>query len=477
MGFTTQIFTFLFLPLSALIYFPTYFLSNKIKVLRKIRVTDLVLIALSLGFYAWACFDDIFRLGFYIVAVWLMGFILSKTRASGKKTALVLMLVFCGVLAVVLFLAKYLGFAADIVNFILGTSLKPKSVMAILGISFVTFSAVSYIVDIYKGKAEAGNIIDAALYLTFFPKVVSGPIVLYRDFKPQKPEVNLNNLSEGIIRVMFGFAKKVILADTFGFVLSKAAYAVDVPTAWGMGLLYMLQIYYDFSGYSDIALGLSKMLGYDFAENFNFPYLSTSITEFWRRWHVSLGRWFREYIYFPLGGSRCSKGRIVFNISVVFLLTGIWHGAGLTYIIWGMINGLCNIIEKLISDKNIYQKTPKFVKWLLTMGVTFVCWQFFRSPNVFTAGRHLLSMFGLMNYSSVVYTWRYYFDAQIIIFALIGMLGATVFGLPKVQERYKGLVATKTGYSVRMVVAAVLFVLVIIFMINSSYSPFLYFQY
>lgn len=477
MGFTTQIFTFAFLPLATLIYFPTYFLSEKFRFLKRIRATDIILIALSLVFYGWACFDDIFRLCFYIVAVWIMGIILSKTRENGKKTALVLMLSFCGVLAAVLFVFKYLGFAADIVNFVVGTSLKPKSIMAMLGISFITFSAVSYIVDIYKGKAEAGNLIDAALYLTFFPKVVSGPIVLYRDFKSEKPEVTLTNLSDGITRVMIGFAKKVILADSFGLVLSKAAYAVDVPTAWGMGFLYMLQIYYDFSGYSDIALGLSKMLGYNFAENFNFPYLSTSITEFWRRWHISLGTWFREYIYFPLGGSRCGKGRIIFNISVVFLITGIWHGAGLTYIIWGMINGICNIIEKLISDKKIYIKTPKFIKWFFTMGVTFVCWQFFRAPSIRAAGRYILSMFGLMNFDSIVYTSQYYFDKQIMVFVVIAALGATVFGLPSVQTFYKKCLTTKTGYLINQLIISILFVLAILFMINSTYSPFLYFQY
>lgn len=259
--------------------------------------------------------------------------------------------------------------------------------------------------------------------------------------------------------------------------LSKAAYAVDVPTAWGMGFLYMLQIYYDFSGYSDIAIGVSKMLGYNFAENFNFPYLSTSITEFWRRWHISLGSWFREYIYFPLGGSRCSKGRTLLNIGVVFLLTGIWHGAGLTYIIWGMVNGVCNMAERLLAGKKIYDKTPKLVKWFFTMGVTYVCWQFFRAPNIRAAGRYILSMFGLIEYDSLVYTWQYYFDSQIIVFMVIGFLGATVFGLPKVQKLYNRAVSAPVGYAVNMIVAALLFILAIRFMVNSTYSPFLYFQY
>lgn len=492
MGFTTQIFTFVFLPIVALLYFPIYFLSKKVAFLRKCRATDLLLVGLSLCFYAWSCFDNVFWLCAYVLIVYLLGRILQYIHCcrfalvmrEGKNDteklfpmALIFTLLSCAVIAGILVFMKYTSLTSAVWNFIMKDSVTPKSIMAPLGLSFITFSAVSYIVDIYKGKAKAGSLLDCLLYLSFFPKVVSGPIVLYRDFNPQSPVVTLSGVSEGVTRVMIGFAKKVILADTFGLCISKAGYAMDVPTAVGMGLLYMLQIYYDFSGYSDVALGLSKMIGFDFAENFNFPYLSTSITEFWRRWHISLGRWFREYVYFPLGGSRCSKKRVIINISVVFLLTGIWHGAGWTYMLWGMINGICNIFEKLLAGNKIYEKVPKVVKWFFTMGVTFICWQLFRAPNIRTAARWILSMFGLVKYDSIHYMWQYYFDAQIITFAVIGILGATVFGLPKIQGLYKKAVATKGGYLVNQLVVCALFVLSILFMINSSYSPFLYFQY
>ncbi len=492
MVFTTQLFTFAFLPILILTYYPLYFLQGKLRFLQKVRATDLLIIALSLVFYMWSCFDNVFPFLAYILIVYFMGLTIqySQKRKTGilisqseeGKTkvfpiALLLTLSFCAVVVFILVHFKYLGIVAQLWNFLFIDKITPKTIIAPLGISFITFSAISYIVDIYKGKAQAGSFIDCVLYMSFFAKVVSGPIVLWRDFKNQKPSVSLSRVSEGVIRVMIGFAKKAILADSFGLAVSNAAYALDVPSAWGMAILYMLQIYYDFSGYSDIALGLSKMLGFEFEENFNFPYLSTSITEFWRRWHISLGRWFREYVYFPLGGSKCGKKRTVINIAVVFVLTGIWHGAGWTYMLWGIANGVCNIIEKLISNFKIYEKTPKFIKWLFTMGVTLFCWQLFRASGIKTAGRWIFSMFGLMDYDSITYTWKYYFDTQMIVFAVIGMLFATVFGLPKVQTLYKRVLETKVGYVANLAVTLVLFILAILFMVNSTYSPFLYFQY
>ncbi len=479
MVFTAQIFTFAFLPILLLCYYPVYFLQQKVTFLQKIRAVDWLIIAFSLVFYAWAGVSDVFVLLGYILLVygmgWLIGFV---HRRTDKRTAsLVLTLVFCAVMTAILVYFKYLGMLSDVWNSLTGAAVTPPNVVAILGISFITFSAISYLVDIYKGYAAAGSFVDCLLYLSFFAKVVSGPIVLWRDFKAQRSAVSLTGVSDGISRVMIGFAKKAILADTFGACIAGALPTVDAPTAWGMGLLYMLQIYYDFSGYSDIALGLSKMLGFDFSENFNFPYVSTSITEFWRRWHISLGRWFREYIYFPLGGNRRGKWRTLLNIAVVFVLTGVWHGAGWTYMLWGGINGLCNIIEKLLADNKLYVKTPKVIKWAFTMAVTFFCWELFRAPTFADAWRSISTMFGITRYDSLPYTWQYYFDTQIIVFAVVGIVGATVFGLPRVQAAYGKLVQTKGGYAAVQAVTAVLFVAAVLFMVNSTYSPFLYFQY
>ena len=239
----------------------------------------------------------------------------------------------------------------------------------------------------------------------------------------------------------------------------------------------MLQIYYDFSGYSDIAIGLSDIMGFSVKENFNFPYLSCSITEFWRRWHISLGTWFREYVYFPLGGNRNGDKRTYINIAVVFILTGIWHGAGWTYMLWGVINGLCNIIEKAMADKRSYQKIPRIIKWFATRAITYFAWQLFRASSGMECVRWGAALLGYYNAENIQYTWQYYVDTRLVVQIVAGILGATVLGLPKVQNVVHCLVSAKSGYICKQVIYLVMFVISILFMINSKYSPFIYFQY
>lgn len=488
MPFTTQIFTFAFFPICILGYYLVALLQGKgllSRFLSRIRATDIALIGIGCVFYMWTCFDNIIKFLAYIFVIYILGFLIGRFKRNSLdkaskpysvlKPILIASIVFT-VLVLVYF--KYTGMLADIFNSVFSTSIKPKSVVAPLGISFITFSTISYLVDIYIGKAKVGNFLDCTLYLTFFPKVVSGPIVLWRDFDGQinDRQITLDGISNGVSRIMIGFIKKLILADTFGACIDSAR-IVDTPTAWGIALLYMLQIYYDFSGYSDIAIGLSNMLGFSVKENFNFPYISTSITEFWRRWHISLGTWFREYIYFPLGGSRVKKARTIFNIAVVFVLTGIWHGAGWTYMLWGGINGICNIAEKLLSNVKLYQKTPKIVKWAFTMAVVFFCWELFRFEDFDLCKEWIKTMLGMSDASVIPYGWQYYFDTRIITFAVFGILGSTLFGLPKVQSNYNKFLTTKTGYAIHELVILLLFIVAVLFMVNSSYSPFIYFQY
>ncbi|MBQ6830139.1 MAG: MBOAT family protein [Clostridia bacterium] len=491
MAFTTQTFTFVFFPLCMAMYYVAIALQSKGKIgafLAKCRLRDFALIGIGAVFYAWACFDDLFRFAVYIVIVYVLGLGIEMLRrdphdedGARHNRAGLAVLLFAAVAFVVYVLVhfKYLELLADVWNWFFKDTVKGKTLIAPLGISFITFSAVSYLADIYMGKATAGSLIDCALYMSFFPKVVSGPIVLWRDFKEQVTvrRITLDNVSDGMSRVMIGFAKKLILADTFGACIATASSAVDVPTAWGIGLLYMLQIYYDFSGYSDIALGLSKMMGFSFKENFNFPYLSCSITEFWRRWHISLGTWFREYIYFPLGGSRKGKTRALINVAIVFVLTGIWHGAGWTYMLWGAINGACNIFEKVVGDKKWYQKTPKILKWAATMAVTFFCWELFRFTDFTACKEWFKVMFGVTRFDSIPYSLSYYFDTRMIVLVVVAILGATVFGWPKVQAAYQKFLRKPWGYAVCQLVFVVLFAVAILFMVNSTYSPFIYFQY
>lgn len=497
MGFTTQVFLFVFFPICLL----SYIIVDRISLLKgaerfiqKLRLKDIVLIGFSLGFYMWSSFDNVFRLLFYIVVIYLLGLWINSVKAKGyyltleresaahKRVYLCLLPFVISVTLVTFCLIyfNYSNFLIDGWNKLFGDQIGSKSLLAPLGISFITFSAISYLTDIYRGQATSGSFIDCALYLSFFPKVISGPIVLWKDFQGQMKinSMSLNASMDGINRIMIGFAKKIILADTFGACLAKIPLsAMDQITALGTLILYMLQIYYDFSGYSDIAIGLAKLFGFEFHENFNFPYRSKSISEFWRRWHISLGTWFREYVYIPLGGSRNGQKKTLRNLAVVFALTGIWHGAGWNYVLWGFINGAFAVTERVVQKKKFYIKTPSAVKYAVTMLVVMLFWQLFRFQDLGDVWTVLCSVFRGTPAAELSYTWQYYFDAQIICFAIVGILGSTLLGSPKILGWYHKLSSTKTGYLIQEMGLLLVFVVAILFMVNSTYSPFIYFQY
>lgn len=239
----------------------------------------------------------------------------------------------------------------------------------------------------------------------------------------------------------------------------------------------MLQIYYDFSGYSDIAIGMAKLLGFEFKENFNFPYRSTSISEFWRRWHISLGTWFREYIYIPLGGSRAGKAKTLRNLAIIFALTGFWHGAGWNYILWGVINATFAVTERLVQKKQFYIKTPVFVKYTVTMIVVMMFWQLFRFQNLSDIMAIFTALSGRIPAETIPYTWKYFFDTRIIVLTVTGIAGCTLVGSPKLLALYRILSRTKIGYLIQELILLLMFVIAILFMVNSTYSPFIYFQY
>ncbi len=494
MGFTKQIFLFVFFPGCMLLEALLCWAGHSASWVRKLRLREWTLIAVSLVFYGWACFDDIGRLVCYIFLVYLAGHWLQAWKDRGQYILIhgpgetqkplyfaqlgLILAVTAAVACLVHF--KYSSFLTELGNSLLGTSSPMQKIAAPLGISFITFSAISYLADIYFGKATPGSLTDCALYLSFFPKVISGPIVLWRDFQGQiaVPQHSWALAAAGLNRIMTGFLKKVLLADVFGGCLASiTGQNVDILTAWGGAVLYMLQLYYDFAGYSDIAIGLSNLLGFQCKANFNFPYRSKSIGEFWRRWHISLGTWFRTYVYFPLGGSRVALKQNLRNLAVVFALTGIWHGAGWNYILWGGINGCLVVLERLVRDRPRYQKTPSWVKWVATMAITFFCWELLRFSQLSDALRWIGIMFGVVTFEQVPYGWQYYFDAQILFLAAMGILGSTVFGSERVQAWHKKLTAKPAGYLAQQVVLLVLFAISILFVVNSTYSPFLYFQY
>ena len=508
MGFTTYTFLFVFFPLSVILYYLFNLLSSKgplAEIFRKFRVCDIVLIIISLVFYAFAGIGDMWKLCLYIAIVYGVGWGIQFKRdfknrgynamysydddddddtdedgepKKKKRDWILLGIMTFGVAAAgaVFVYFKCAGFLSKLLTF--DFTAKPESLIAPIGISFITLSTVSYIVDIYRGKAESMNPIDCALYICFFPKVVAGPIVLWRDFKPQcgVRALSVDTLFEGIDKIMIGFAKKILIADTFAVCIANAdASKIDSLTAWGINLLFMFRIYFDFSAYSDIALGLSRIFGFEFEKNFDFPYLATSIGDFWRRWHISLHEWFKEYIYIPMGGNRNGQLRSLLGVLVVFVVSGIWHGAGWTFLVWALINCGFRVLEKLMENSGFYNAIPSFFKWLITMVIVYLCWIIFRFADFSQMVEWFKLMFGITSNESVPFGFLHYFDWQIIAFAAIALFGSTVLGFEGVKSHFESRRESSAGFVFfRQMLGLILFALALMFMASSDYIPFMY---
>jgi alginate O-acetyltransferase complex protein AlgI len=382
MVFSSSIFLFFFLPA---VLFGYYVLFRKSR-----RWQNILLTFASLFFYAWG--EPIFVIIMIgsICINWLLGLHISR-RAENKKAQKIIVAVAVTVNIGILFIFKYLSFFAntfsgnDIINIALP-----------IGISFFSFQALSYVLDIQRGRGDARkNPLDVALYISFFPQLIAGPIVRYETIADQIQgrRETLSSFTDGIERFMIGFIKKVLIANNIALV-ADLAFNNGTPTmlfSWVGAISYTLQIYYDFSGYSDMAIGLGKMFGFEFNENFDYPYISKSITEFWRRWHISLGTWFRDYVYFPLGGSRVeTKTRLVFNLFIVWFLTGVWHGANWTFFVWGLMYFVLISLEKLTG----FYKKIGFFGHIYTMLFVVFGWVIFRADSLTSAYAYLTAMFG-----------------------------------------------------------------------------------
>lgn len=377
--------------------------------------------------------------------------------------------------------SKYISFLTQTINQITNSSISFPDIAVTIGLSFTTFEVISYIIDIYRKDATPGNLLDVATFLLLFPKLVSGPIVLWKDFQPQLRVQcqTANDAIAGIDRIIIGYAKKAIIADSLGSQISLidqeiASYGIDSPTMWLKALCYFFQIYYDFSGYSDIAIGMCKVMGFNLKENFNFPYTSTSVSEFWRKWHISLGTWFREYVYIPLGGNR--KGNVYLNLFVVFLLTGIWHGANWTFILWGIIHGIAVMIEKCVQNKGWYAKIPAWLKWAVTVTFVYFTWILFASDDIPGAINSYRLLFLGMQNQTLNFTWEYYLTRKTIILLLIAGLGSVASAI-KMPERVKKWLLGNWQISTYRIALLGLLVLDVMFVVNSTYSPFIYFQF
>ena len=469
MAFNELGFLFIFFPVAIALYF----------VMPKV-LKNAMLVILSLVFFAWGSMEYLLLLVLSIAFNYLTGLQITSLKEQDRQNQAKWVLV-SAVAANLLLLGffKYWGFLLQNINAIFGSSFTSAVSSTPLGVSFFTFSILSFLFDIYRDKAPAPkNPLDFALFVSFFPKLVSGPIVSYTEFAGQLRErkTSLAKVGSGSRLFLIGLAKKVLLSNiignTFNAVSALPLGEVSTVTAWLGAIAYTLMLYFDFSGYSDMAIGLAKMFGFEFQKNFDYPYMASSITDFWRRWHISLGAWFREYLYFPLGGSRVETWKIIRNLLIVWLCTGIWHGANWTFIVWGLYHGVLQLIEKFLL-KNILEKIPKAVKIPLTFLAVVIGWVFFFAPNLRYALTWLGRMFGIGGVG-IDATAKYYLAGSWLVL-LIGMIGA--YPLP---ARLGGSLYRQRRVW-PMVVSVVWFALLLILciagMTSSTYSSFLYFQF
>ncbi|HZJ77886.1 MAG TPA: MBOAT family O-acyltransferase [Clostridia bacterium] len=470
MLFSSFVFLFLFLPC---VIFSYYVIFRRSRLLQ-----NLLLLVASLLFYAWGEPKFVFIMLLSILANWLFGLFVNKFRESKKISRLII--AFSAIFNVgIMFIFKYLMFTLENVNSIFGLSISVPSIALPIGISFFTFQAFSYVIDVYRGKgAVQKNPFYVGLYISFFPQLIAGPIVRYQTIADQITgrKETLDDFSKGVTRFIVGFTKKILIANIMAVIADAAFNSTDeisVAFAWLGAIAYTFQIYFDFSGYSDMAIGLGRMFGFHFLENFNYPYISKSISEFWRRWHISLGSWFRDYVYFPLGGSRVkTNSRLIFNLFVVWFLTGVWHGANWTFIVWGLIYFALISFEKLSGFEKKWQK-HSFLKHLYTMFFVVFGWVLFRSESIGLAGDYLSSMLGIVGNPLVDNAFLMHFTNNIVIF-----VAATLFSLPIAKYmREKFADKHKTLNVLYVVGIVVLFIVAVSYMVKGSYNPFIYFNF
>lgn len=473
MLFSSVVFLFYFLPVVLLLYYGFRF---------SVTAKNAVLLVFSLFFYAWG--EPVFVLVMMGSILFNYGFALFVDQyRESKKTAYFIIMLACLVNLGMLFVFKYLAFTLRILNENTSTQLTIPHIALPIGISFFTFQALSYVIDVYRqqGKVQK-NLFYVALYIAFFPQLVAGPIVRYSTIAEQMihRKETWQKFSVGTCRFVTGLAKKVLISNSMAIVADRifgmsAAGEIPASLAWLGAVAYTLQIYFDFSGYSDMAIGLGLMFGFKFDENFNYPYISRSITEFWRRWHMSLGQWFRDYVYFPLGGSRVTNmDKVVRNLLVVWTLTGIWHGAEWTFVIWGLMNFACIALEKVFGlDK---ASGHRALRHAYAMVVVVLGWVVFRSRDLPEAGHYLANMFGL-NGNGFWSDYTYMFAKEYALFFVLGMLFSTPIALKMnkslVDRRRFGL-GLELAYPLGMVL---LFMLCVSYLVKGTYNPFIYFNF
>ena len=469
MLFSSITFLFLFLPIVMAVY---YLVPEKMK--------NPVLLAASIIFYAWGEPVYVVLMILSILLNYACGMDIAL-KAENERKARNSMIFAVTVNVLILGFFKYYGFLLDIVNGILPVNLPYRELALPIGISFFTFQEISYIVDVYRGKAKAqSSLIRFALYIAMFPQLIAGPIVRYEDIEPQLEQrhVSAKKLGQGAFLFIIGLAKKAILANTMGEIFEEisavSASNLSVLMAWLGCISYAFQIYFDFSGYSDMAIGLGRMFGFEFKKNFDYPYISRSITEFWRRWHISLSSWFREYVYIPLGGNQCTISKNIVNLLIVWALTGMWHGAAWNFIVWGIYYGVILIMEKYVWGA-VVDSLPKVVRRIYTMVLILIGWVFFFSPSLGYALRYLFAMVG--GGAGIADSNAFFLLLTHWLFYLLAILGSSAAG----SRILKSVIRIWRNSAVRTVVTGILFFgmffISVAFLITDTYQPFLYFRF
>lgn len=468
MVFSSLIFLFIFLPTVLFIYH----ISSR-------RMKNFVLLIASLIFYAWGEPVYVIIMILSIIFNYISGLIMAKYENRGAVKVSILtvsMVVNLGILCYF----KYYGFFIKNTNNLLGLDLAYRELPLPVGISFYTFQAMSYIIDLYGGSIEVQrNIINFGTYVTMFPQLVAGPIVKYGDIERQLDNrvESIEKFSAGVERFIIGLAKKVLLANNIGMLWSTIkgipVAELSVLSAWLGILAFTFQIYFDFSGYSDMAIGLGKMFGFDFMENFDYPYTSRSITEFWRRWHISLGEWFREYVYIPLGGNRVGALKQLRNLFIVWLLTGFWHGANWNFIFWGLYFGLVLVVEKNFL-RSWLESRPKIIGHIYTMLIVIIGWVFFEYESLGQIAQFIKVMFGIGNNNLVDGVAIYYLKTYLMTFIFLVLCSTPL--LKKLIERMR-----EKSHILESVIMPVLYLALLFlstsYLVDASYNPFLYFRF
>ncbi|RRC93633.1 MBOAT family protein [Erysipelotrichaceae bacterium OH741_COT-311] len=459
--------TFLF------VYFPIVLLVMKIS---PIKLRNFFLLLLSLIFYGWQEPVYIFIMIFSTVFDYFNGYMVYKYKDNRKVAFRFVLLSIIGNLLVLGFF-KYFDFIIYNLQNIGFTSLKPLYIALPVGISFYTFQTMSYPIDVYMNNATLQkNVISFATYVAMFPQLVAGPIVRYKDIASQLDSriLSQDKFADGVFRFVIGLGKKVLFANMIGKVFDEILLLesnLTVALAWIGMIAYALQIYFDFSGYSDMAIGIGKMLGFDFLENFNYPYISTSITEFWRRWHISLGNWFKDYVYIPLGGNRFGIVRQILNIMVVWFLTGLWHGAAYNFILWGLYFGFLLILEKLFLS-HFLKHLPKIVQHIYALFFILIGWAIFAIEDFGRMIFYLRSMFYLNKLPVINDLTIYYLRNNGVVFMIL-LLAST----PLFKFLYLKYIKNRKVEWIMPFAMLLVFLLATASLVNASYNPFLYFRF